>query len=114
MLPDDVRLPRVYIAFRAPAYGERAWYAADLLAAVLAGGKSSPLYRDLVYDRQIAQDVGASVGPSGERRAPSCWSPPPGPASPPRPWRRRSSSTSPRPPPRRPPRPTSSGPATAC
>jgi predicted Zn-dependent peptidase len=62
-LPEDVRLPRVYLGFRAPAYGERAWYAADLLAAVLAGGKSSPLYRDLVYERQIAQDVGVSVGP---------------------------------------------------
>jgi zinc protease len=63
VLPDDVRLSRVYVGFRAPAYGQRAWYAADLLAAVLAGGKSSPLYRDLVYERQIAQDVGASVGP---------------------------------------------------
>jgi predicted Zn-dependent peptidase len=62
-LLDDVNLPRVYIAFRAPAYGQRAWYVADLLAAVLAGGKSSPLYRDLVYERQIAQDVGASIGP---------------------------------------------------
>jgi zinc protease len=63
VLPDAVRLPRVYAGFRAPAYGERAWYAADLLTSVLAGGKSSPLYRDLVYDRQIAQDVGASVSP---------------------------------------------------
>jgi len=63
VLPDDVRLPRVYIGFRAPAYGQRMWYAADMLAAVLAGGKSSPLYRELVYERQIAQDVGASVGP---------------------------------------------------
>ncbi|HET9208755.1 MAG TPA: pitrilysin family protein [Thermoanaerobaculia bacterium] len=63
VLPDDVRLSRIYIGFRAPAYGERAWYAADLLASVLAGGKSSPLYRDLVYERQIAQDVGVSVGP---------------------------------------------------
>ncbi len=63
MIPDDVSLPRVYIAFRAPAYGQRDWYTADLLAAVLAGGKSSPLYSDLVYGRQIAQDVGASVGP---------------------------------------------------
>jgi zinc protease len=63
MIADDVRMPRVYVAFRAPAYGQRAWYTADLLAAVLTGGKSSPLYRDLVYDRQIAQDVGASVGP---------------------------------------------------
>jgi zinc protease len=63
VLPDDVRMPRVYIGFRAPGYGQRTWYAADLLAAVLAGGKSSPLYRELVYERQIAQDVGASVGP---------------------------------------------------
>ncbi|MFL6259413.1 MAG: M16 family metallopeptidase [Thermoanaerobaculia bacterium] len=63
LLPDDVSFPRVYIGFRAPAYGQRAWYAADLLASVLAGGKSSPLYRDLVYERQIAQDVGVSVGP---------------------------------------------------
>jgi zinc protease len=63
VLPDAVRLPRVYAGFRAPSYGERAWYAADLLSSVLAGGKSSPLYRDLVYDRQIAQDVGASVSP---------------------------------------------------
>jgi zinc protease len=62
MIPDDVRVPRVYISFRAPAYGQRDWYTADLLAAVLAGGKSSPLYRDLVYGRQIAQDVGVSVG----------------------------------------------------
>jgi predicted Zn-dependent peptidase len=63
VLEDDVRLPRVYVGFRAPAYGRREWYTADLVTAVLAGGKSSPLYRDLVYERQIAQDVGASVGP---------------------------------------------------
>jgi len=62
-LPDSVHLPRVYVGFRSPGYGQRLWYAADLLAALLAGGKSSPLYRELVYERQIAQDVGASVGP---------------------------------------------------
>src|SRR4051812_17627191 len=61
MLPDDVSLPRVYIGFRGPAYGQPAWYTADLLAAVMAGGKSSPLYHDLVYERQIAQDIGVSV-----------------------------------------------------
>ena len=32
---------------------------ADLLANVLAGGKNSRLYRRLVYDMQIAQDVSA-------------------------------------------------------
>ncbi len=63
VLPDNVQLSRVYIGFRAPAYGDRFWYAADLLAGVLAGGKSSPLYRELVYERQIAHDVGASVSP---------------------------------------------------
>jgi zinc protease len=63
VLEDDVRLPRVYIAFRTPPYGQRAWYAADLLAGVLSGGKSSVLYRDLVYERQMAQDVGAYISP---------------------------------------------------
>jgi predicted Zn-dependent peptidase len=63
VLLDDVRLPRVYVGFRSPGFGHRLWYAADLLAAVLAGGKSSPLYRELVYERQIAQDVGVSLGP---------------------------------------------------
>ncbi len=59
----DVRLPRIYYGFRAPAYGEREWYAADMLAATLSGGKSSRLFQDLVYDRQIAQDVGAYISP---------------------------------------------------
>jgi len=63
VLEGDVQLPRVYLAFRGPAYGHRLWYAADLLAAVLSGGKSSRLYQDLVYDRQIAQEVGAYISP---------------------------------------------------
>jgi zinc protease len=63
VIEDDVRLPRVYMAFRGPAYGQRAWYAGDLLAGVLSGGKSSALYRDLVYERQIAQDVSAWISP---------------------------------------------------
>jgi predicted Zn-dependent peptidase len=62
----DVRLPRIYLGFRAPAYGQRAWYAADLLTTVLTGGKSSRLFQDLVYERQIAQDVGAYVSPYEE------------------------------------------------
>jgi zinc protease len=66
VIEDDVRLPRLHIAFRGPAYGRRDWYAGDMLAAVLSGGKSSPLYRDLVYERQIAQDVGAWISPYEE------------------------------------------------
>src|SRR4029077_18629049 len=66
LIATPARLPRVYLAFRAPAVGQRLWYAADLLAGILAGGKSSLLYRDLIYDRQIAQDVAASVSPYEE------------------------------------------------
>ena len=61
---DAVELSRLHLAFRLPPYGHADWYAADLLATVLTGGLSSPLYRDLVYDRQLAQDVGAFVLPT--------------------------------------------------
>ncbi len=64
VMEDDVRMPRVYIACHAPALGEVGWYAADLLAAALTGGKSSLMYEDLVYRRQLAQDVGCYVFPT--------------------------------------------------
>jgi len=64
VLPDDVHLPRVYIAYRAPRYGDAGWYAADVLATALASDKSSLLFEDLVYHRQIAQDVTAYVYPT--------------------------------------------------
>jgi zinc protease len=61
---DAVELSRLHLAFRLPSYGSDDWYAADLLATVLTGGRSSPLYRDLVYERQLAQDVGAFALPT--------------------------------------------------
>ncbi len=61
---DTVELARLHLAFRVPPYGSDAWYAADLLATVLTGGRSSPLYRDLVYERQLAQDIGAFALPT--------------------------------------------------
>jgi zinc protease len=54
---DQVELPRIYMAWlTAPAYkpGDAE---ADLLARLLGGGKSSRLYKKLVYEKQIAQDV---------------------------------------------------------
>jgi zinc protease len=63
-MPDAVELSRLHLAYVIPAYGSDDWYAADLLATVLAGGRSSPLYRDLVYTRQLAQDVGAFALPT--------------------------------------------------
>jgi zinc protease len=64
VLPDRVELPRVYMGFRVPAYGQRDWYAASLLATALGSGKSSPLYRELVHGRQIAKDVAVYLFPT--------------------------------------------------
>ena len=59
MLEDAVQLPRLYLAWHAPAAYAPADAAMTGLAAVLAGGKNSRLYRRLVYDMEIAQDVAA-------------------------------------------------------
>jgi zinc protease len=66
ILEDRVRLPRVYVAWCVPRYGDPSWYAASLLASVLTGGKASRLHRDLVYEREIAQSVVCSVFPTEE------------------------------------------------
>ena len=64
VLEDEVQLPRVYQAYRIPRFGERQWYVADLLAQVLAAGKTSRLYRDLVYERELAQSVSCYALPT--------------------------------------------------
>lgn len=63
-LEDAIQLSRSYIAYRIPPFGKPAWYAADLLAAVLTGGKASRLYRDLVYERELAQSIVAHALPT--------------------------------------------------
>ncbi len=60
LLEDRVELPRLYLAWRTPALFDEGDAGMDLLAHVLAGGKTSRLYRALVHDRRIATDVSAS------------------------------------------------------
>ena len=57
-LRDQVQLAKVLIGFVGPKPLENP--AATTLMRVLAAGKSSRLYHDLVYEKKIAQDVGAS------------------------------------------------------
>ncbi|MDX2000665.1 MAG: pitrilysin family protein [Thermoanaerobaculia bacterium] len=64
VLTDEVRLSRLYLAFPAPAHGAPDWYAAELLAQILTGGKSSRLYEDLVYRREFARSISSSVLPT--------------------------------------------------
>lgn len=64
LLNDNVRLGRVFLGYRAPGYGTRGWYAATLLVTALCGGRSSPLSRSLILEREIAMDVIATVQPT--------------------------------------------------
>ena len=59
LLEDRVELPRLYLAWHGPARYAPGDAAATALASVLASGKNSRLYRRLVYEDQIAQDVSA-------------------------------------------------------
>jgi zinc protease len=57
VVQDRVPLPRVYVAFRAPVYGDRRLDALDIASQILAGGKGSRLHRRLVREQRVAQDV---------------------------------------------------------
>ena len=56
---DRVQLPRLTLAWLTPRHFEPGDAALDLVADILAGGKNSRLYKRLVYDLQIAQNVSA-------------------------------------------------------
>src|SRR5258708_3837817 len=58
-ITDAVQLPRIYLAWLTPKHFAPGDAALDAAADVLAGGKNSRLYKRLVYDMQIAQNVNA-------------------------------------------------------
>jgi zinc protease len=57
VVKDRVRLPRVYMAWITPAFFKPGDADADAAAGILGGGRSSRLYKKLVYEKQIAQSV---------------------------------------------------------
>ncbi|HSM36838.1 MAG TPA: pitrilysin family protein [Longimicrobiales bacterium] len=59
----DISLPRVYVAYRIPAYGDDGHYAGAVASHMLAYGRGSRLYRTLVRERELAQDVVAYAFP---------------------------------------------------
>ena len=60
LLEDRVELPRLYIAWHSPALFAEDDAELDLVAEVLASGKTSRLYRTLVYEQRIATEIAAS------------------------------------------------------
>jgi len=57
LLEDRIELPRLYLAWHSPAMFAAQDAELDLAADLLSHGKTSRLYRLLVYERQIATDV---------------------------------------------------------
>jgi len=57
VVKDRVPLPRIYVGFRAPVFGDHRLDALEVAGQILAGGKGSRLHRRLVRDERIAQDV---------------------------------------------------------
>ena len=59
LLEDRVELPRVYLSWHSPAMFAQDDAELDVAADVLAHGKTSRLYKTLVYEGRVATDVAA-------------------------------------------------------
>ena len=59
-MEDRVSLPRIYITWNSTPQYTKDEPALDTVATIMTSGKGSRLYKSLVYEKQIAQDVSAS------------------------------------------------------
>ncbi|MGH7616090.1 MAG: M16 family metallopeptidase [Gemmatimonadaceae bacterium] len=57
--PDEIMLPRLFLAFRSPAFGTPEYYAASVCGAVLGLRNGSRLRRRLMRERQVAAEATA-------------------------------------------------------
>lgn len=58
-LKKQAELPTIDICYHTPNQDSPDTYALDVLETVLSGGRSARLYKDLVYEKQIAEYAGA-------------------------------------------------------
>jgi zinc protease len=70
ILKREAELPFILLFYHTPNLKSPDSYALDLLSVVLAGGRSSRLYRDLVYQKRMVRSIdadysGLSVDPGG-------------------------------------------------
>jgi len=59
VLEDQVQLPRIYLTYQTPPIFSPGDAEMDVVGSILAGGKNSRLYKRLVFELGIAQDVSA-------------------------------------------------------
>jgi zinc protease len=57
IVPDRVPLPRVYAGYRMPTFGTDGFDSLEVAVDLLGSGRASRLYRTLVREQQVAQDV---------------------------------------------------------
>ena len=58
-IEDKVEMTKIIMAFHSPAHFEPGDAELDLLASILSSGKTSRLYKSLVYEKALAQSVAA-------------------------------------------------------
>lgn len=63
---DNIQVPLVLQAYRMPAMGSDDYYAIEMLGALLSGGQSSRLHKELVDEQQLALQVGSFPLPFNE------------------------------------------------
>ncbi len=56
-MEDNVQLPAIYIAFQSAHAYSADEYKLDIVSDVLSKGRSSRLYRELVYKQRIAKEI---------------------------------------------------------
>ncbi len=62
-IKDHVHLPRLHFAYHIPGISDDKIYSCDILSNILNGGKSSRLFRKLVHQKQMVQDIQTFILP---------------------------------------------------
>jgi zinc protease len=58
---DNVQLPALYIGYRIEGYNSEDRYALNVISSILSDGRSSRLYRNIVYEKKLAKSVNTFV-----------------------------------------------------
>ena len=58
---DDIQFPGIFIGYRIPGEFTKESVSLEILSEILAGGESSKLYRELVYEKQLSNEIASYV-----------------------------------------------------
>lgn len=61
VIHDNIQLPGLFMGYRIPEETSKEFYTMDILSDILSTGDSSRFYNELVYEKQIASEIGCYV-----------------------------------------------------